>query len=74
MIIKIKNKNASVNKPVINTLCRVFNQDFGDCLFYVLCACHIFNLIVQDKMKYISKQIGRNRDALLYITISPSRK
>lgn len=49
--------NINVNKSVVDKLCRVLNSDFDDFLFHIRCVCHIFNLIVQNGMKYIKDQI-----------------
>lgn len=53
--------NTSVNKYVINKLRTALNLDFGYFLFHVHCLFNLFNLIVQNNMKHISKQIGRIR-------------
>ena len=66
--------NASVNKVVIDKLHRVLQPDFGGYLFHIRCVCHIFNLIVQDGLKHVKDEISRIRNALTYITITPSRK
>ena len=66
--------NASVNKVVIDKLYRVLQPDFGGYLFHIRCVCHIFNLIVQDGLKHVKDEISRIRNALTYITITPSRK
>ena len=66
--------NASVNKVVIDKLHRILQPDFGGYLFHIRCVCHIFNLIVQDGLKHVKDEINRIRNALIYITITPSRK
>ena len=66
--------NAYVNKVVIDKLHRVFQPDFGGYLFHIRCVCHIFNLIVQDGLKHVKDEISQIRNALTYITITPSRK
>lgn len=42
--------NATINKPIIDKLCRALNLDFDSFLFYVHCVWHILYLIVQDGM------------------------
>lgn len=65
---------VNVNKPVVDKLCRVLQPDFDGYLFYVRCVYHIINLILQDGLKHIKNEIQRIKDALIYITISPSIK
>lgn len=66
--------NASINKIVIEKLVGLLILILVF-LFRVRCVYHIFNLIMQNDMKYIKDQIDRIRNALIYIiTTSSSRK
>lgn len=66
--------NASINKLVVDQLCRILNPNFDGFPFHVHCICHIFNIIVQDELKQINIHIERDKNKLIFITISPYRK
>lgn len=67
--------NASINKLVVDKLCLILNHNFGDFFFFHFhFFCHIFNLIVWDELKQINIHIERDKNKLIFITISPYRK
>ena len=51
-VISLTFDNASANTAAINLLKQTLRPPHGGRLFYQRCACHIINLVVQDRFKH----------------------
>ncbi|KAG5531327.1 hypothetical protein RHGRI_026069 [Rhododendron griersonianum] len=66
--------NHSANTASIDMFLDNLSPIHGGKLFHMRCVCHIINLVVQDGLKTISLELSKIKDAIHFITTSPSRQ